>query len=182
LRGLERARPEPPQLAGRSGEHDDDASARRLEDEPRSRAGESERDGGLRARRLLRDAGGEVRIRPPQTLRDVARDRLDLALERLVDDELEPGGARSELDGAVVVGRAEAAGDETRVRREAFPQDGFQLGRRVADDRDPGGLEAVLQRLGGQEGAVPVRALAADELTAGDDDQRAWPRGHPQWT
>jgi hypothetical protein len=38
----------------------------------------------------------------------------------------------------------------------------------------------VAQRFGGKERAVPVGALAADELTAGDDDDRARPLGHPE--
>ena len=44
----------------------------------------------------------------------------DLALELLVEDERPAGDARHELDGAVVVRRAEPAGDEAQVRLEAL--------------------------------------------------------------
>ena len=134
------------------------------------------RDGRDRTRRLLRHPGREVAIRPAQPLRDRARDRLDLPLERLVDDELEPRRAREKLHGAVVVRRAEAAGDEARVGLQTLAQHRLELGGGVPDDRDPGRLEPVAQRLGGEERAVPVGALAADELAAGDDDDRARPR------
>ena len=137
------------------------------------------RDRGSRPRRLLRHARGEVGVRPPQALRDRAGDRLDLLLERLVHDELEPRCARDELHRAVVVRRAETAGDEARVGLQSLSQHRLELGGRVPDDRDPGRLEAVAQRLGGEEGAVPVGALAADELAAGDDDDRARPLGSP---
>ena len=88
-------------------------------------------------RRLLRHARREVRVRPPEPLRDRARDRLDLPLERLVDDELEPRRTRDELHGSVVVGRAEPAGDEARVGLQTLAQHGLELGGGVADDRDP---------------------------------------------
>jgi hypothetical protein len=50
----EGVRPEPPQLARRAGQDDDDAARRRLEDEPRSRAGKADGDSGSGPRRLLR--------------------------------------------------------------------------------------------------------------------------------
>ena len=76
--------------------------------------------------------------------------------------------------------RAETTGDEARVCLQPLPQNRLELGGRIPDDRDPGRLEPVAQRLGGEERAVPVGALAADELTAGDDDDRARPLAHPR--
>ena len=122
--------------------------------------------------RLLADAGREVRVRPPQALGDHPRDRLDLALEPLVDDELLPGHARDHLDRSVVVRRAEAAGDEAEVRLEPLPERLLEILRAVADDRDPLGVEPEPHDLGGEEGPVPVLAVAADELAARDDDRR----------
>ena len=74
----------------------------------------------------------------------------------------------------------ETAGDEAGVCLQSLAQNRLELGGRVPDDRDPGRLEPVLQRLGGEKGAVPVGALAADELAAGDDDDRARPLAHPR--
>ena len=95
-----------------------------------------------------------------------------------VDDELEPRRARDHLDGAVVVRRAEAAGDEARVGFQRVSERRFELGGVVADDRDPRRLEPVAKRLGREERAVPVSPLAADELAAGGDDRRPRARGH----
>ena len=176
----QRVRPEPPQLARRAGQDDHDAARRRPEDESRSRAREADGDRRSRPCRLLRHTGREVPVRPPQALRNRAGDRLDLLLERLVHDELEPGCARDQLHRAIVVRRPETAGDEARVRLQPLTEGSLELGRRVSDDRDPGRLEPVAQRLGGEERAVPVGALAADELTAGDDDDRARPLAHPR--
>ena len=176
----ERVRPQPPQLAGRTGKNDDNATGRGAEDEARGRPCEPDRTRGGRPRRLFRHARREVRVRPPQALRDRARDRLDLLLERFVDDELDPRRAPEHLHGPVVVRRAETAGDETRVRIQPLAQRRLQLGRRVSDDRDAGGLEPMCQRLGSEERAVAVGALAADELAAGDDDDGPRPRAQ-QW-
>ena len=178
----ERVRPEPLQLGRRSGQDDDDASVRSAEDEARRGSGEADRGGRNGTRRLLPHARLEVGVRPPQSLGDRARDGADLLLELLVDDELEPGRARDHLDGAVVVRRAEPTGDEARVGFQAFSERRFELDGVVADDRDPRGLEAVAKRLGGEEWAVPVSPLAADELAAGGDDRRPRARGHPPRT
>ena len=78
--------------------------------------------------------------------------------------------------------RPEPAGDEARVGFQPVSQRRLELGRVVSDDRDPRGLEAVAKRLGGEERAVPVGALAADELAAGDDDRYPRARGHPPRT
>ena len=76
--------------------------------------------------------------------------------------------------------RPEPARDEARVGLQAVPQRRFELDGVVTDDRDPRGLEAVAKRFGGEERAVPVGALAADELAAGDDDGCPRARGHPR--
>ena len=60
---------------------------------------------------------------------------------RLVDDEPAACDARDELDGAVVVRRAEPTGDEAEVRLEALRERALEIGGAVADDRDPLGLE-----------------------------------------
>ena len=135
-----------------------------LDQQPRRGAGEAERDRAVRDRRLLRHAGAEVGVGAPQALRRGARDRLDLPLELRVDVKADAEPPRHHLHGAVVVGRAEAAGDEAGVRLQAVPQCLGELVRGVADDRDPRGLEPEAQRLAGEEGAVQV---------CGDDDDRA---------
>ena len=90
----------------------------------------------------LRTPCREVRVRTVQPLGDAARERLDLGRELLVDRERPAGGLREQLDRAVVVRRAEAARDDEQVLLEARPQRGFQLGRLVADDRDPNRIDA----------------------------------------
>ena len=177
---LERVRPQPSQLARRPRQDDDHAARGRLQDKTGSGSRETERGRRDWTRRLLCDAGSKVGIRPAEAFRDRARDRLDLPLERLVDDELEPRRTRDELHRTVVVGRAEAARDEAGVRLQTLAQHGLELGGCIPYDRDPGRLEPVAEGLGGEEGTVSVGALAADELAAGDDDDRARPRvGHP---
>jgi hypothetical protein len=71
------------------------------------------------------------------------------------------------------VGRAEAAGDAAEVVLEAVPERALELVRPVADDRDPRRLEPEGERLPGEERAVQVGPLAADELASGDDDRGA---------
>jgi hypothetical protein len=97
-------------------------------------------------------------------------------VQALVERQVAAGGTSDELDGAVVVGRTETARDEAQVRRQALGERGLELVGPVADDRDPARLQAESERLGGQERAVQVRALAPDELAAGDDDRGARPR------
>ena len=102
-----------------------------------------------------------------------ARDRLDLGVQRLVDDQLTARGTRHQLDRAVVVRRPEPARDAAEIGLEPLAQRRLELGRVVADDRDPRRLEAEPQQLRGEERAVQVAPVAADELTAGDDDEAA---------
>ena len=170
--GRERAGPQPAQLGRRARQHDEDAAAR-VEDTSGRRAGEAERDGALGQRGLLLDARLEVGVRSAQPLRDPARNRLDLPLETWIADELAARHERDQLDRPVVVSRPEAAGDDAEVGRRALPQRRLQLGRRVSDDDDALRLEAQRPELSGQERPVQVLPVAADELAAGDDDDRA---------
>ena len=174
--GLERPGPELAELPRRAGEHDRDAASDR-DDEARSGADEADRDRRLGPGRLLADAVGEVSVRPPEPLRDGARARLDLLLERPVDDEVEPRRGREQLDRPVVVRRPEPARDDAEVGLQALAERGRELARRVADDRDPRRIEPEREQLPGQKRPVQVGALAADELAAGDDDRGPGPPG-----
>src|SRR5439155_9981805 len=81
-----------------------------------------------------------------------------------------------QLDRAVVVRRPEATGDEQQVGLAQPDRERLrELFGAVADDRDPGRLEAEAHQLGGEEGAVEVVPVAADELAARHDDRRARP-------
>src|SRR5206468_412375 len=83
---------------------------------------------------------------------------------------------RHGLDGAVVVGRPEPAGDEHGVAVcKRLLQHPLELGRRVADDGDPRRLEAEPQRLAREERPVEIGSLAAHELAARDDDDGPGP-------
>ncbi len=86
---------------------------------------------------------------------------------------------RNELDGAVVVRRAEPAGDHTEVGTpEPFGERLRELVFPVAHDRDAGRLDAVSLQLSRQKRPVQVAPIAADELAAGDDDESAGTLGH----
>ena len=85
---LERARPEPLQLARRPGQHDDDATPSCSRTSPGAVPARPSDDRALGDRRLLADAGLEVRVRPPQPLaRTRARCRRSRASQLLVEDE-----------------------------------------------------------------------------------------------
>ena len=138
---LERVRPEPLQL-DRGARQDHDGRPVRLDDEPRRRAREPERDRALRERRLLAHASSEVGVRSLHPLGHAPRDALDLRLQPLVDAELQAGDLREDLHRTVVVGRPEPAGGHDEVGRgDRLPERRLQLARVVADDLDPGGLE-----------------------------------------
>jgi hypothetical protein len=169
---VERPRPEPLELSRRPGKDDDDGVVE-IEHQARRRSCQPERHRSLRPRRLFSNAGGEVGVRPSESVGEPPRDGSDLLLETLVEDERATRDAGDELDGAVVVRRAEPAGHETEIRREGIPKRALEIGDRVSDDLDGGGLETEPDRLGGKEGAVPVVPLATDELGAGRDDRRA---------
>ena len=102
-------RPEPPELGRRAGKRDRQTASVVLEENRRRGPGEPERDAALRERRLLADSGHEVAEGSLEALGDTAGKRLDLGSELLVERERTSGGGRQELDGAVVVGRAQPA-------------------------------------------------------------------------
>ena len=132
--GLERLRPERLQLARRPGQHHRDRVAG-LEHERRRGARRAPSDDrALGHGRLLAHARREVRVRPLQPLGDARETRLDLRLELRVDDERAPGGAREQLDRAVVVRRPEPARDDERSCASALAQRRLELVRVVADD------------------------------------------------
>ena len=88
-----------------------------------------------------------------------------------------PCDLRHDPDRAVVVRRPEPARRRDQVgRRDGLGHGSLQLGRVVADDVDPGRLDPEREQRPRQERPVQVGALAAHELAAGDDDDRAWPR------
>ena len=97
---------------------------------------------------------------------------LDLPLELRVDESLEPRSPSQELDGPVVVGRAQSARDHEQVGREPFPDRLLELGRLVPYDRDPRRLQPEPGQLLGEKRPVRVPASAADELASGDEDRR----------
>ena len=160
--GCEGAGPELLQLARRARKHDGDAAVC-LEDEGRRGPGDADDEGALRQRRLLADPG--------QVLD--ARAAGDLGRQILVDVQLGAGGACEQLDRAVVVRRAEAAGADEQVVPEAVAERRLELCGRVADDAHLDRLDAEREQRAGEEGAVQVGAVAADELRARDDDRGA---------
>ena len=166
---LDRPRPQALQLAGRTRQHDDHARAR-VEDDARGRAGDAERERPLREASPACGRRREIRVRAAHPLGEPARDLLDLGLESLVEHERPPGHARHELDRPVVVRRPESARDEADIGLESFAQGGLELGRIVADDRDPRGLEPEPERLPRVERAVQISPLAANELASRYDD------------
>ena len=117
-------------------------------------------------------------VRPPQPLRDRARDGLDLRVQLVVDVQLASRHPREQLDRPVVRGPEPARRDE-QVGPQPVAQRVFELRLRVADDLDPRRLEPARQQLAGEERTVAVGALTADELAAGDDDDRA--RARQRW-
>jgi hypothetical protein len=97
-------------------------------------------------------------------------------VELVVHPQLSPGDAREQLDRPVVVGRPQAARGYEQVGAEPIAKRRFELVLSVADDRDPRGLEAELEELAREKGTVSVGPLPADELAAGDDEERPGPR------
>src|SRR5215468_4241468 len=170
--GLDRLAPQSLQLPRRPGQHDDHTPVG-LEHETRRRPREAERQRALGNRRLLLHAGLEVDVWTVHPPRECPRDPADLLLERFVDAQTDAGCARDQLDGAVVVGRAEPAGRDAHVGVQPFPQGVLQLALAIADDDDSCGLDPAVEQLLGEEGTVQVPAVAAYELAAGDDDDSA---------
>ena len=143
-----------------------------VENDAGRRSGEPERDRAFGKRRLLAHAGRELRVRAAEPLGDWARDRSDLALERLVEDERAARDARDELDRAVVVRRAETARDEAEIGLEALRECALEILDAIADDRDTSRVEPEAHDLRREERPVAVLPLAANELGARDDDRR----------
>ena len=96
---------------------------------------------------------------------------LDLACELLVDGERSAGRRGEQFDRSVVVRRAETPRDDEQVLVQPCTQRGLELGRLVADDSDPHGIDAEPEQRARQIRAVPVLPVAADELRARRDDR-----------
>src|SRR6478609_9891181 len=123
-----------------------------LEDETGCSTGQAERDRTFGNRRLLLHACLEVHVRAPEPLGERAGDAADLSMQLPVEPKTDAGGPSDELDGAVVMRRAEATGDDAEVGVHPFGERAGQLVLPVADDRDPRGLDPATQELGGQKG------------------------------
>ena len=102
-----------------------------------------------------------------------------MLLQLGVDTERRSRDPRDELDGAIVVRRAEPARDEADVGVLRRPQRALEIRGIVPDDHDPLGHETQRERLARVEGPVSVGSLAAHELAARDDDRRARALAHP---
>ncbi len=166
---LEHARPELLELPRRARQGDRRARAR-LEHDRRGRTDEADPGRPVGQRRLLADAILEVGIRTVQARRDAARELLDRRLELRVDPKPDPRRARQQLDRAVVVRRPETAGDAQQVVGEALVQRRLEVGRIVPHDRDARRVDPEAQERRSEKRAVPVVAVAADELGARRDD------------
>ena len=81
---------------------------------------------------------------------------------------------REQLDRPVVVRRPEATRDDEQIVSEAVDERRLEIGRVVADDRDPRRLETEAQQRCGEERPVSVVPVAAHELRARCDDRYAW--------
>jgi hypothetical protein len=161
--------PQAPELGRRPRQDDGDGSVR-LHDEARRRPRDPDHPPAGGNRRLLAHTCFELRVRTPETLGDPPRDRLDLPLELRHGAYLEPRRPREQLDRPVVVRRPQPAREHEQVRLQPLSDRRLQLGRVVADDRDPRRLQTEPGQLLGQEGAVRVATAAADQLAAADDD------------
>src|SRR5439155_8787156 len=162
-------------LRRRPGQHDHDGAAR-VEHGAGGGAREAERDRARRKNGLLGHALLEVRVGTPEPVGDALRDRLDLSAQVFAQLELDSCGACDQLDGAIVVRGAEAAGGHAEVGVEARAERRLELLLPVPDDQEARRLEPERERLAREERAVEVRPLAADELRPGDDEDRAGPR------
>ena len=149
-----------------------------LEHEPRRRPGEPERVRALRNRRLLADARSRSRrTAGPSRSREPARDLADLRVQSVVEPKPHSRRARDELDGAVVVRRAEPTRDDAEVA-SLSPSVSASAS---SSSRSPtitirAGLDPEPKQLPCEERPVQVAAVAADKLAAGDDDERAGSR------
>jgi hypothetical protein len=144
-----------------------------LEEDSRRRACETQRNASGRKRGLLPNARLEVGVGHSQPFGDRAGDGLDLGLQALVDLELPPCLPREELDRPVVMGWAESPGDDAEVRLEPLPECRAQLLRPISDDHEPFGGSSEPGQLACEEGAVVIAQVSADELAAGEEDERS---------
>jgi DNA-binding transcriptional regulator YiaG len=71
-------------------------------------------------------------------------------------------GTGEQLDRAVVVGRAETAGDHEQIARQPVGERRFEIGRIVADNRDARRVDAEPKQRRCQERPVSVVPVAAD--------------------
>jgi len=100
-------RPESPELSRGAGKGDRQTASVVREKNRRRGPGKPERDAAFGERCLLADSRQKIFDGTLEALGDPARNRLDLGRELLVERERTPGGGREELNGAVVVGRAQ---------------------------------------------------------------------------
>ena len=136
------------------------------------RAGEPERDRALGQRRLLatpaaKSAYGRrsrsATMRETRSISPRARRR---GRARPASD------ARDELDRAVVVRRAEAARDDAAGRRAAPSRSASSSSSGPSPTTRCAPARAQREQPAGEERAVQIGPLAADELAARDDDRR----------
>ena len=144
-----------------------------LEEDSRRRAGEAQGNASGRKRRLLPNARLEVGVRHAQPVGDRAGDGLDLGVQTLVDLELPPCLPGEELDGPVVMRRAESSGDDAEVRLEPLPEGRAQLLGAISDDHEPFWSSSEPGQLAREESTVVIAQVSADELAAGEEDERS---------
>src|SRR5581483_5136076 len=169
-RRLKHPRPELLQLPRGPRQRDRDPAAV-LEHHRGRRADEPDPARADGQRRLLAHTGREVGVRAAQALGDPPRQLLDPGRQLLVEREPTAGRPGEQLDRAVVVRRPEAAGDDEQVLGETGAQRRLEVGRVVADDGDPCGLDAEAEERRGEKRPVAIRTVAADELGARGDER-----------
>ncbi len=96
---------------------------------------------------------------------------LDRRLELLLDVEPHAGRVGEQLDRAVVVRRPEPARDDEQVVLEPAAKRRLEIGRVVADDRDPSRFDTAAEQVRREVRAVAIRPVAANELGARRDDR-----------
>ena len=154
-RRLERPRPQPLELPRRPGQHDHDAPLH-LQDKARCCAGQAERLGAFRDRRLLPNAGLELLVRAPKPLREPADDLADLALEGRIDA---PAPGRRPGPVSPRSGRRASARAHRRSRRGL---------RRATPERPPRAPRDGLRR----PGCAPARSRGCSARAPGTGRSR----------
>ena len=177
LGGLERARPEPLQLGRRARQHDHRRPVR-LDDEAGRGAGEPEDRGRTRA-------PSPASSPPPRSPRTAASSAPRPCARHLRSAPRAPRPrarrARRPSPRSATVRSSCVGPSPPDVATRSADADGLgdgslELGRIVADDVDPRRLDPEREQRARQERTVQVGALAAHELAARDDDDRAWSR------